>query len=116
MLAGIDEWDRAPHATAWLLQHPPRTTESAAAEKVAVTEHRELMLTVMLQQLRRCVRALAKSDRHALGTPSGAVAAHGVRVPHLATDVTHAVAAAARAALLDPMLFPPRAAERVGSD
>ena len=110
VLAGVDTWAGAPHASAWLLAHAPGSAAAAAAERAAVDAHRRQMLGDMISALRRRLRRLAAGDEHErLAAAAADGAAWALRTPHLATDATGAVPAAARAALRDPSLHrPPR--------
>ena len=62
-LVGIDAYEMAPHATRWLLEHPPRSAAAAAAEHDAIRTHRRMMLGEMIGSLRRRLRRLATCKR-----------------------------------------------------
>ena len=128
VLTGIDEFDAAPCATAWLLQELPGrgrqmihefiadgekycTSRSStyagsaaalAAEAATVADHQDLMLGDMLGSLRRRLRRLASGlEMSRLAATATSNPGYGLRVPELAMDATHAVPKAAQAARRD---------------
>ena len=130
VLTGIDEFDAAPCATAWLLQELPGrgrqmihehefiadsekyctnrssayagSAAALAAEAATVADHQDLMLGDMLGSLRRRLRRLASGlEMSRLAATATSNPGYGLRVPELAMDATHAVPKAAQAARRD---------------
>lgn len=113
VLVGLDTYEHAPHATAWLLRAAARSGAHdgalARSERREVRQHRRLMLTEMAASLRRRLRRLASGKeadllRDAEADPTRA--AYAQRSPLATPAVASAVAEAARAAMADRTLFP----------
>jgi len=102
VLTGIDKFDTAPCATAWLLRELPGSAAALAAEEATVADHKRLMLGDMLASLHRRLRRLASGlETGRLAATTANSPGYGLRVPELATDATSAVPKAAQAAFRD---------------